>query len=233
MTAVDERVTPTGSARTGTFPVAQLLPDIVVQRRRVGRVRRLVLMAVGVVAILVCGVWALGASEITNSEQQLAEVQDTGVRLKAEQAKYSEVPLVAAQVTNAQADLERALGGQVNWSGLLTQLALTAPEGAQVVRVTAALPPAPASPAEAKAAETAEQAGATSVAGQLIIGIRTTTFPSVAAWLDSLAELPTLADPTLTRSAVESAETKTVTGEANVAVTGKALTNRYVAQEDK
>jgi Tfp pilus assembly protein PilN len=159
--------------------------------------------------------------------------------LQAEALKYSDVPRVFAAVADAQGQLELAMGNEVRWSFFLNDLALTMPSGVSLDTL-ALTSPAPGAPTMATAPSSvgaSTAAAPTSGAGMPGLGTMTVSakafnYNTVANWLDSLAKLPTIADPYVGSISAGTEEgTKIVTFNSTGNVTQEALSQRYTAKE--
>lgn len=107
------------SAQTkSTHPVqpgVNLLPPEVHQRRAARKVRAYLLLAIGVVlALVVVGVlWADG--KVREAEDRLQAAEDEHADLLAEEATYWEVPIVLAELKNAENAETLAMWRDILW----------------------------------------------------------------------------------------------------------------------
>jgi hypothetical protein len=159
--------------------------------------------------------------------------------LQVEAARYADVPKVFAAVSDAQEQLQLAMGNEVRWSFFLNDLALTMPRGVSLDTL-ALTSPAPGAPTQAAAASSvgastpAEPTSGVGVPGlgTMNVSAKALTYNSVANWLDSLAKLPTIADPYVASIAAADEEgTKVVTFSSDGTLTTEALSKRYQAKE--
>ena len=137
-----------------------------------------------------------------------------------------------------RASLRLAMGNEVRWSFFLNDLALTMPSGVSLDTL-AVTSPAPGAPTQATAPSSA---GASTAAdptsgrrrpglGTMNVSAKAFTYNSVANWLDSLAKLPTIADPYVGSISAGTEEgTKIVTFSSTGNVTAEALSKRYQAR---
>ncbi len=126
------------------------------------------------------------------------------------------------------------MGNEVRWSFFLNDLALTLPSVS--LDTLAATSPAPGAPAQEQRRPRRRSTSAAdpqrTAVGTMSVSAKAFTYNTVANWLDSLAELPTVADPyvgSLTAGTEEA--TKIVTFTSTGDVTEKALSKRYQAEE--
>jgi len=147
------------------------------------------------------------------------------------------VPKVQAQVKNMQTAVYAAMGGEVRWASLLTNLAITIPSGTSLTSFTGNVNPnAPTTAAPAKAGAPAGEQPFVSVLGNPGIGTITYAgealgYPQVAAFLDSQAKQKTLLDPyansVIAAKPDSSGAGKGVTFSSSSTVTATALSHRY------
>ena len=150
--------------------------------------------------------------------------------------QYAEVPRVMAEVASAEQQLSTAMAGEVRWSYVFNDLALTIPKNVSLISLAGTVSPtAPgAVPAAAGAPATP---GATSVLGKPGIGTVTfngeaKSYNAVAAWRNSLAKQKNYLDPYVSTAATSETEAtaqhpSAVTFTNTVTVSDKALSHRY------
>ncbi|TFB87092.1 hypothetical protein E3O44_08060 [Cryobacterium algoricola] len=172
----------------GGMPRVGLLPPEVQQDRNAAAIRRrLVISAVGILAIMVVGT---GASTVLASQAQtrLDDEQSRTASLIAEQSKYLEVRSVQSEVTLVQAAQQVGVSTEVNWKEYLTSVAHTLPQGVTIDTVTLDF----GSPISPYSQPTAPLQGAR--VGTVTFDAKSATLPDVPAWLDALASSPGFAD---------------------------------------
>jgi Tfp pilus assembly protein PilN len=220
------------------FPRVDLLPDTIAEE---ARVRQAKLISAGAVVAAVAAVGALyvmAAGQVSAAQEELDAATARSAVLASEVAQYAEVPKVRADVESAKIQQYQAMGGEVRWSFLLNDLALTIPRGTSLISLKAETGGA------APAAEAGAAGGTTSVLGNQGIGAlsyegEAKTYGDVAAFLDSLAKQKTLLDPYFTAAAAAASEqvgvadgttTQAGTGytyTASVTLSDEALSHRY------
>jgi|GEM_PF-3570904 len=116
------------------LPGVNLLPPEVHQRRDARRLRSWLVVAVGVVlALTVVGIlWATG--EVTAAEDRLQEAQDANERMRAEEATYWEVPVVLAELENAESAETVAMWREILWEPYALELLDILPEDVSIER---------------------------------------------------------------------------------------------------
>lgn len=218
----------------GAFPRVNLLPPIVLEEERSHRAKKVLVGASVVSLLLVGGLYGLATLSVNDAEGELEAAQAQAAALNAQVAQYAEVPKVKAMVTTAEKQAYQALGGEVRWSFLLNDLALTMPAGTSLTSFTGNVS-ADAPGAGAKAASANGQEGFVSVLGTPGIGTITYSgeaigYPQVAAFLDSQAKQKTLLDPYATAVTANQSDTgakKGYTFTSSATVTDAALSHRY------
>ena len=219
------------------FPRVNLMPEVVAAEARVHRARVMLIGATAASVLVVGGLYLMSMGAVSQAQDQLDAAQATGAQLASEQAKYSDVPKVQAQVQAATAQQYQALGGEARWSFLLNNLALTIPAGTSLTNFTGTItgvPPAAGSATSASSAPGAAPAGTvTSVLGHPGIGVITFQgealgYPQVANFLDSQAKQKTLVDPFASSVTAATGQTaKGLTFTSTATITAAALSHRY------
>ena len=204
------------STAPGAFPVARLLPDSVTSGKRVRRARSVAMAAVGASLLAVGGLFFMSTSQADDVQAQLDEAQSTAAVLSAQQAKYADVPRVAAQLSSTQTDIATALGNEVLYSGVMRRLAATTPAGITLTKVTIAPP------------ESSTGSAGSTAAAHIQLGATATTFPAIAAWLDSLAAQKVFLNATVTHAVLDSnATVPVITVEGSLDLAPSAVSGRY------
>jgi Tfp pilus assembly protein PilN len=216
-----------------------LLPKTYARRAAVKRAKIFAGIAVVIALLLALLGWLIATQKQSAAQESLDAATAERTLLTAEAARYSEVPKVFSAVADAQAQLRLAMGNEVRWSFFLNDLALTMPSGVSLDTL-AVTSPAPGAPTQATAPSSAGASTPTAPTsgagvpglGTMNVSAKAFTYNSVANWLDSLAKLPTIADPyvgSLTAGTEEG--TKIVTFSSTGNVTAEALSKRYQDQE--
>lgn len=227
--------TPTSDTVT-VLAAVNLLPSVYARRAAVRRAKLFALAAVLVALLLVLLGWMVAWQKETAAQEALDAATLERTILQAEAAQYAEVPLVFRAVSEAEAQLDLAMGNEVRWSFFLNDLALTMPRGVSLDTLALDSPgpgasaqaSAPSSVGAATASAPTSGAGVPGI-GTMSVSAKAFTYNSVANWLDSLAKLPTVADPyvgSITAATEEGTEIVTFTSTGTV--TSDALSKRYV-----
>jgi Tfp pilus assembly protein PilN len=207
-------------------PKVNLLPPEILESRRFARTQRLLACAVaGTVLLGAAGVvWAQAG--VTSAQEELEVTRAETAVLTAQQAKYADVPRILEQVRVAHAARAQALGQDVLWYRILTDLAGSTPPEASLTNLTLTLA-SPGTPAAAAAA------GADPLTppgiGDVTFAGKATTFPTVARWLEAVAKVRGFDGSTLrtaTRAEGEG-EAAALTWTSSIRVTSDALSHRY------
>jgi len=214
-------------ARATELPRVNLLPPEIAKAAKFRRVQVLLgLVIVGVAGALVAG-YLVASSQVGSAQDSLDAASATNTALKAEVAKYAEVPATQAALAKGQADLVMAMSPEVRWSFYLNDLSLTIPSTVRLTTMTVVQPV----PTDA----TSTDVGLTSPLGTPGVAVITfegkaTSYDAVAAWLQSLMKQKGYADPTVTE--VVQDETQDLSGDvflfkSSVTATADALSGRY------
>lgn len=211
-----EQLAGTGLA---AVPRVNLLPPEIEQRRRFRRIQYgLGTAVVGTVGLVAFG-YLLAAGSVSSADQELQASTAEGSRLQAETARFADVTAVYAQAAAAQAMLTEAMGQEVRYSELLSDLSLSVPENVWIKDLQfsqAAVPPAVGS--------TQPGIGTVTVSG---VGF---SHEDVAVWLESLAGQKTYTNPYFSSSAESLIGPRTVVDFSSTAtLTPDALSGEYTA----
>lgn len=216
------------------MPRVNLLPPEVVEVRRFRRVQYglggAVLAAVGVVVLLM----VLANGSVASAQQQLDSARSQQVQLQHRVQKLNGVRQTYTQVAAAQAQLQGALSGEVQWSQYLNDLSLTIPANVWLTNFSATLTGTGAGSAASPTTGTGTTAGG-GTSGATTAGIGTLTasgnafsLDDVAAWLVSLGQQPGYADPYLSNSTATTVNGRRIyTFNSTVTVTAAALSHRF------
>jgi Tfp pilus assembly protein PilN len=211
-------MTETGSTVTlDSLPRVNLLPPEIAEGRRVRRIQvglgGAVLGAVGIVALL----YVAASSSVSSAQSDLDAATASNTRLQAETARYRDVTAVYDRAAAAQAMLTQAMGEEVRYSRLLTDLSLSVPENVWIKNLTFA------------------QAAVPAAVGSSVSGIGTMTVTGigfkhddVAVWLESLAGQKAYTNPYFTSSTEALlGKRKTVNFNSTATLTTAAYSGRY------
>jgi Tfp pilus assembly protein PilN len=216
-----------------------LLPATYARRAAVRRAKVFAAISVTVAVLLALLGWLIASQKERSAQESLDAATAERTLLQAEVARYSDVPKVFEAVAAAQGQLRLAMGNEVRWSFFLNDLALTMPSGVSLDTLALTSPApgasvmatAPSSTGASTASSPTSGAGVPGL-GTMTVSAKAFTYNTVANWLDSLAKLPTIADPYVgSISAGNEQGTKIVTYTSTGTVTTEALSKRYQAEE--
>ncbi|MCW2667449.1 MAG: Fimbrial assembly family protein [Frankiales bacterium] len=199
------------------LPRVNLLPPEILQRRRFHQLQIGLGVAVLGCASLVAMLYVGATGSVADAAGGLSTAQATGQQLQAEQAKYQDMTSVFAQATAAKGLLTTAMGEEIRFSGLLSELSTTLPE--DVWLGTVAL----------NQGATPGAAGATGGVGTVTFGGTGFSHDSVAAWLEAVDRSELYSDAYFSKSSEAlMANRKTVTFASTATLTPAALSRRYL-----
>lgn len=218
---------PRGTLIINGLPQVNLLPPEVKAARGLKVVKRLLALGLVLVVGLIALAYAGALIARSDAETALAEAQAETARLRAEEQRYAEVPLVLGALDNTLAARELGMSTEVLWKEHLDAVTAVLPENVSIETLTLtgatpmALPAPPASPLYAE-----------SVA-ELTFSGRTATVPDTAAWIDALNSIPGFSDAWV-RAAEVQAEDGSVyyAVDSSVRVLQSAYAQRFVATEE-
>ncbi|NUU17659.1 fimbrial assembly protein [Cellulomonas humilata] len=186
-----------GAALGGpALPQVNLLPPEVKAARGLVNTKRWLAVTIGVVLVLIALVYVFAILARSTAENELATEQDQTTRLQAEVSKYAEVPQVLSNLDRTEAALTLGTSTEIMWKGYLDAIAAVLPPNVSIdtFNVSQATPWTAAQPVQ-------DFLAAPSV-GIITFTARTSTLPDNAAWLDALATIPNLSNPTFSAAAV-------------------------------
>lgn len=211
----------TTAVTTATFPRVNLLPPEIAEETRFRSVRALLALSVVGALAIVGGAYVFASGQVSDAEETLAAAQATNATLKAEEAKYAEVPRVYAAVALAQKQLYVAMGQEVRYSYVLNDLALTIPDDVWLTSLTVEQ--------NVDGTEPVEGAWGSPAIGTVSYKGTAVSYNDVAAWLDVLGKNSDLTDPYLSsaKAGEPIGDTDVLEFESSAALTTDALSNRY------
>jgi Tfp pilus assembly protein PilN len=186
------------------LPTANLLPVEVVENRRTRKVRRAVLVALGVFVLLLAGWYGYAKYQTSIARSDLTSVEDDVQRLLRQQNDFKEVVTAQAESRAIRTQLSALLADDLQWSRLLRSLQAAAPRGVQVTGVSGVITTRAADGAPAAAAPGGATGGQTeqlpSTSGEKAVGTLTVTGSgtskvTVAAYVDALGKVSGLGNP--------------------------------------
>jgi Tfp pilus assembly protein PilN len=203
---------------------ANLLPDEIVESRRVRVIRRNVVSAL-VLLVLVLTAWSMLANyRAIVASDRLAYAEQDVQRVVERQDAFSEVVRVEAEATTLQAQLTTLLADDLRWSTLLSSVQTVATGGVQLTGVWGALDPEnDQDPAAAPAPDAADLS-----IGVLTVSGSAPDETAVARYVDALAELAGLAHPLLSTATLKDG---VVEFRVQVDITASALGGRHTADD--
>ena len=217
---------PKSGAVTNVWPQVDLLPPEVRAGRKLRRTKLLLVLAVLVVVLLAMLGWVYAKFTLADANQQVADAQTETARLTQEQAKYSEVPQIQAQLKRAHDAIASATATEVLWKQYLEAIRAVTPEAVSYdsMQVTVSNDPNPQ--------VSGDPLQAPSI-GQIVFTARAATIPDLAAWMDAVSAIPGLSDPWFQQAQITDKDGHVyyqVTG--SVQINDVALAHRFDAPLD-
>jgi Tfp pilus assembly protein PilN len=228
---VETPVAPTTSTTAlGSFPSVNLIPDQIAAEAKVRKAKLTLGIAAGAAVAVVAGLYVMATGQVGAAQEQLDTATAHSAALASEAAKYADVPKVQADLQSAQAQQVQALGNEVRWSSVLTNLGLTIPSGVALssfqASVTGGAAPAAGQPTSGQVASVLGNPGIGTVQYQG----EASDDAKLAAFLESFAKVPGVIDPFATQaSSTSSADgaPASVNFSASATIDAKALSHRY------
>jgi len=176
--------TSTATLTAPSLPQVNLLPPEIRQARRLGVVKRWVLVSAGVTALGVGTVAGVAQVMLADAEAQLVEADTETASLLAESQPFSEVVTVRDDLRTAQTARDHAVSTEILWSDYLGAVVGALPPGVRITSLDYAgrtpLAMAPTSP------DPLLQSGL----GVVSFTALAADLPDTAAWADGLDAVP-------------------------------------------
>jgi Tfp pilus assembly protein PilN len=212
------------SASPVVMPQVNLMPPEIAAAERLHQLQRGMVGAVVLSALMVGGLYYHAKQGMSSAQHSLASTQAQNAALES---KYHALDYVTADFTAAQAKqqmLDQAMGQEIRWSFVLQDLTTRIPNNVWLTSMTASETTAPGS----TAAPTTVTPGTTAGIGTVVFTGVAFAHDDVANWLESIAKVKGIADPTFSNSTKSAIGTRGVVDFGSTAtVSDKALSNRY------
>jgi Tfp pilus assembly protein PilN len=205
---------------------ANLLPDEIVAKRRLGELKRRMLIVLAVLLVLLIAWYALALLRTTQANSDRSSAQRKTISLQGQVQQFA--PLVAAQSQSAaiKAELTKLMVGDLQWKDMLATLRNSAKGGVVITSVSGNVTSGAAS---VSAGVSGAGLGVLNQSGHQQVGTLTIlgTAPdknAVAAYIDALTKVTGLAAPF---PASVTGQSGKLMFTANVIITSNALGGRY------
>lgn len=228
LTSRGERLTSIADSFGGQarVPRVNLLPPEIIERRVFARTQKWLVAAVLSVLLVLAGVYFLQVLAKNKAADELAVSQATGVTLKAEEAKYADVPRVYKSIEDAQSARQTAMSQDVEWFRYLTDFSLTMPADVWLTSLDMSL--AGATPATPATTTVNPGVVTTPAVGTLTFAGTAYDHPDVAAWLVTLAKERAVTEAYFSASTKAKIGTKDVVNFTSTAsLTADGLSHRF------
>jgi len=221
------------SEQTQTFarmlPGVNLLPPEVHQRRAAKRLRSWLVLAIGLVVALTVGgiIWA--GTEVTAADDRLQLAKDEHKRLKQEEAEYARVPIVLAELANAENAETLAMWREILWEPYAHEIVAILPQDVIIWEYRATNPGAvegmlaPGHPLETQSYSTIEFSGSAA------------TRPDVAEWIEAIESVEGFQHAWVNvievASEIDGEQVTLWSFTGSINLNGVALSERYLPEE--
>jgi hypothetical protein len=176
----------------GGEPRVHLLPQDTIERKKEQlHKRRLLFVAVGVVAVVAFG-YVLATLDLTAAQGQLSAARTATTQLLAEQGKYGAVTKVKSDISAIQQAQKEGTAQEILWAPFLKNIENSLPSGASVQSVNASLDSPLGAPASSSTLPVPLQ-GPRIATVQLTIAIEPSQVPG---WLNTLPSIKGFVDAT-------------------------------------
>jgi len=169
--------------------VADLLPDEVRDRRRLGRLQRQLAAGGGALVLLIAGGYLWSLHETSAARGALAAEQAQTAQLNARLGTFTSLLQAQAQAQAIRAQVATVMTNDLPWSKLVGTLQHAAPAGVTVSSVSGSVPGPGGT-----AVSTTVSVGGTSTVGTLTVSGNAPDYREVAAYVSTLGKVPGLTD---------------------------------------
>jgi Tfp pilus assembly protein PilN len=212
------------------MPRVNLMPPEIAAAARFRRVQFAMGGAVVAAVAIVGALYVNAHSKVGAAQAELDSAKAESTNLNNQLASLASVQDVYTQVSQRQALLSQALGGEVRWSFILTDLSLKVPDNVWLTNLEAQQTDLgfSATPGAAPVAPVAGTVTGPTTVGQISYSGVAFSHDNVASWLDALAKEKGFVNPYFTNSSENFIGPKKVydfTGTADL--TGEVKSNRY------
>jgi Tfp pilus assembly protein PilN len=213
-----------------TSPRVNLMPPEIAEAARFRQIQALLGAGIGLAVVVVALLYLNAHNSVSSAQTELDQAVQQQASLQTKLDSLASVAQTFAAVEARQAMLSQAMGSEVRWSGVLSDLSIRMPSNVWLTGLTVT-----ETPATAAAPASAQTLGGTAPAASAPVAIGTLTFSAfglkhddVAAWLDAMAKEPKFSNPAFTSS------TETAIGahpavnfSGTVTLNSTALSGRY------
>jgi Tfp pilus assembly protein PilN len=226
-----------------TVPRVNLLPEEILAARGFRKVQIRLALAVLTTVLFASGGVFWAQSRVSSAQSHLDGTTARSAALRQEEARYAEVPRLTAAVAAAKAAREQALGQDLLWYRLMSDVALATPSNVWLTTMDASLTATPAGAptgptGAAGSAGTAGSAGAAAGGldpllptgiGKMTVTGTADSYPDVAAWLDAVGRVHGLDGSTLQTVTRENATggSSQLQFTTSVVIVSTVLSHRY------
>jgi Tfp pilus assembly protein PilN len=210
------------------MPRVNLMPPEIAAAARFRRVQFAMGGAVVAAVAIVGALYVNAHSKVGAAQEDLDAAQAESTSLNSQLASLQSVQDVYTQVSQRQAMLQQAMGGEVRWSYYLTDLSLKVPDDVWLTDLSAQQSDLGfASAGAPQAAPVGTVTGPATIAEITYSGVAF-DHDNVASWLDALAKEKGFVNPYFTNSSENFIGPKrTVNFTGTVGVTDVAKSNRF------
>jgi Tfp pilus assembly protein PilN len=201
-----------------SLPRVNLLPPEIAEAGRLRSIQLGMGAAVAAALVVVGGLWFIAGQQVQSEQDELDAATATQATVSKQVNDLAPVAAVYAEVEDRRLLLEKALGGDVEWSQYLTDLSLTVPENVWLTSMNVT----------PQAAGTGT-GGASDAVATITFAGTAQQHDDVALWLESLAKQKGYTSVYFNSSTEkEIGTTKVVDFTSTVSVTRDALSGRYL-----
>jgi Tfp pilus assembly protein PilN len=229
------------TTNAAAFPKVNLIPDAVTQEGKLRTAKFSVVVSTALSLIAVGGLYFMAQGQVSSAQDQLDSVSARTGALTTQLQGFHDFQAAQSDLSDAQKQLDLAMGGEVRWSSLINDISLTLPSGTALTEFKGSIDGISPTVAAAAGSQPATTPGSSatpvSVLGNSGIGLITysgeaANYADVASFLDVVSKQHTMLDPypnsiQINNAATQSGSNPALTFSATVTINDKALSHRF------
>jgi len=209
------------------LPQVNLLPAEVRAARGLRQIKRYLLLGVAATVVVAVAGYGVAVLDVNSANSELDAANQRTTQLQSEQAKYKEVPVVRAQLSDALLARSVGMSTDIEYARYLGAISAVLPDDIALESLVVTGPTPMVTPQQSGDPLAAPSVGSIQFTGKSV------TVPDTAALIDELNGLEGFADAWVTSTQItgdeDSGDYYTVT--ASVQLTDVAFSQRYLNTE--
>jgi Tfp pilus assembly protein PilN len=127
------------ATNAAAFPRVNLIPSAVTQEGKLRKAKLSVLAAVAFSLLAIAGLYVMAQGQVGAAQEQLDAATGRTAALTTQLQGFQDFQNARGDLTDAQKQLDLAMGGEVRWSSLINDISLTLPSGTSLTEFKGAV----------------------------------------------------------------------------------------------